>query len=112
MMPFFARHDITDQIETAESREPTDTKEPTANTEPNEPMDPIESADPIDPIERTEPFDATQRNESSEAIDHLDRLWLPSVTSSRRRWLARRRVPAPPARPRSDVRRNHRLSAA
>jgi len=69
----FARHDITDQIDTAESSEPTERNEPTANREPKDPTDPTDRAEPTEPIERTEPLDAMERIESSDAIDHRDR---------------------------------------
>jgi hypothetical protein len=72
-----ARHDITDQIETAESSEPTEQKEPTASSEPKEPTDPIDNADPTEPIESTEPFDPMERNESCDASDHPDRCLSP-----------------------------------
>ncbi|HEY5273926.1 MAG TPA: hypothetical protein VIJ34_11905 [Acidimicrobiales bacterium] len=68
----FARHDITDQIEAPESREPTEQNDPTASSEPKLPIDPIDSAEPTEPIERTEFFEAMESNEPSEAIDHRD----------------------------------------
>lgn len=61
--PFFLRHDITDQIETADSREPTEQKEPMANKEPNEPNEPTDIAEPTDLIDRTEPLEAMERND-------------------------------------------------
>lgn len=68
----FARHDITDQIEAPDSREPTEQNDPTASSEPKLPIDPIDSAEPTEPIERTEFFEAMESNEPSEAIDHRD----------------------------------------
>jgi hypothetical protein len=68
----FARHDITEQIDAPESREPTEQNDPTASSEPKLPIDPIESAEPTDPMESTEFFEAMDRREPSDAIDHRD----------------------------------------
>jgi hypothetical protein len=68
----FDRHDITDQIDAPESREPREQNDPTASSEPKLPIEPIESAEPTDPMESTEFFEAMERKEPSEAIDHRD----------------------------------------
>jgi hypothetical protein len=68
----FDRHDITDQIDAPESREPSEQNDPTANSEAKLPIDPIESAEPTDPMESTEFFEAMERKEPSDAIDHRD----------------------------------------
>jgi hypothetical protein len=68
----FDRHDITDQIEAPESREPTEQNDPTASSEPKLPIDPIESAEPTEPMESTEFLEAMERKEPSDASDHRD----------------------------------------
>jgi hypothetical protein len=70
--PFFARQESTDQIDAAESTEPTAKKEPIDKSDPNDPMDPTESVEPTDPIESTEFFEAIERIESSDATDQSD----------------------------------------
>ena len=76
----FDRHDITDQIDAPESRQPTEQNDPTASSEPKLPIDPIESAEPTEPMDSTEFLEATERNEPSEAIDQRDgnfrRCWI------------------------------------
>jgi hypothetical protein len=68
----FDRHDITDQIEAPESKEPSEQNDPTASSEQKLPIDPIESAEPTDPMESTEFFEAMERKEPSDAIDHRE----------------------------------------
>jgi hypothetical protein len=68
----FDRHDITDQIDAPESKEPSEQNDPTASSEQKLPIDPIESAEPTDPMESTEFFEAMERKEPSDAIDHRE----------------------------------------
>jgi hypothetical protein len=72
----FVRHDITDQIDKPDIRQPNERKDPTENSEPAEPTLPTDSTEPIEPTERTDPREPMERTESR---DHSDQRELSPV---------------------------------
>jgi hypothetical protein len=67
-----ARHDITDQSERPDKRQPTERNEPTDSTEPADPTLPIDSTEPTDPMESTEWRDPMERTEFWDLSDQRD----------------------------------------
>jgi hypothetical protein len=60
---------MTDQLDRAESKAPSERAEPMEKADSTEPTDPIESAEPTEKMERTEPFDPI---DSTDPSDHSD----------------------------------------
>jgi hypothetical protein len=75
-MDLFDRHDITDQIDSPDIRQPTDRNDPIDNREPAEPTLPMESTDPTEPTERIDPRDPMERSESSHQSDQREPCFL------------------------------------
>jgi hypothetical protein len=67
-----ARHDIIDQSERPDRRQPTDRNEPTDKTEPADPTLPMDSTEPTEPIESTEFRDPMDRREFCDLNDQRD----------------------------------------
>jgi hypothetical protein len=76
----FVHHDITDQIDKPDMRQPSERKDPTENKEPAEPTLPTDSTEPIEPTESTDPREPMERTESR---DHSDQRELSPVFDMR-----------------------------
>jgi hypothetical protein len=86
-----ARHDISDQNERPDSRQPTDRNEPTERIEPADPTLPTDSTEPTEPMERTELRDPIDRSEFCDRNDHRDPSPVLACTGTSMSWVASER---------------------
>ncbi len=128
------RHAITDQLENAESTEPTLIAEPAENNETIDPAEPTDRIDPADPMLRMEPAEPMLRIDPADPIDKIepagplvradchelidrDPRWLRRIPAfshlNRSAWSRQERVLARTApRPAARVRRAHGCRSA